>query len=116
MQYYILLFLSVTTFSFAQELKDTEIETVSVKSKPKVATILKRLNKQLLKKTDSTSFIFDLRQVNLKNSDTIINRREEQIIKITNFNNTFSKKNVVENKNNWFTNFKEIFKNYSTEE
>ena len=49
MQYYILLFLSVTTFSFAQELKDTEIETVSVKSKPKVATILKRLNKQLLK-------------------------------------------------------------------
>ena len=116
MRYYILLFLSLTSFTFAQELKDTEIETVSVKSKPKIATILKRLNKQLLKKTDSTSFIFDLRQVNLKNSDTIINRREEQIIKITNFNNTFSKKNVVENKNNWFTNFKEIFKNYSTEE
>lgn len=116
MRYYIFLFLSLTTFTFAQELKDAEIETVNVKSKPKVATILKRLNKQLLKKTDTTSFVFDLRQVNLKNSDTIINRKEEQIIKITNFNNTFSKKNVVENKDNWFSNFKEIFKNYSADE
>jgi len=116
MRYYILLFLSVTTFSFAQDLKDAEIESITVKSKPKVATILKKLNKQLLKKTDTTSFVFDLRQVNLKNSDTIINRKEEQILKITNFSNTFSKKNVVENKDNWFSNFKEIFKNYSAEE
>ncbi len=116
MQYYILLFLSLTTFSFAQNLKDAEIETVSVKSKPKIAVILKRLNKQLLKKTDTTSFVFDLHQINLKNSDTIINRDEAQILKITNFNNTFSKKNVIENKNNWFSNFKEIFKNYSAEE
>lgn len=116
MRYYILLFLSLTTFSFSQELKDAEIEVVNVKSKPKMATILKRLNKQLLKKTDSTSFVFDLRQINLKNSDTIINRKEEQILKIVNFNNTFSKKNVVENKDNWFSNFKEIFKDYSAEE
>ncbi len=116
MRYYILLFLSVTTFSFAQELKDAEIETVNVKSKPKLITILKKLNKQLLKKTDTTSFVFDLRQINLKNSDTIINRSEEQIIKITNFNNSFSKKNVIENKDNWFSNFKEIFKNYSADE
>jgi hypothetical protein len=57
-----------------------------------------------------------LRQINLKNSDTIINRTEAQIIKITNFNNTFSKKNVVENKDNWFSNFKEIFKNYAADE
>lgn len=116
MRYYILLFLAFTAFSFAQELKDAEIETVSVKSKPKVATILKRLNKQLLKKTDTTSFVFDLRQINLKNSDTVINRTEEQILKITNFNNTFSKKNVIENKNNWFSNFKEIFAAYSADE
>ena len=113
MRYFILLFLSVTTFSFAQELKEAEIESVAVKSKPKIATILKRLNKQLLKKTDTTSFVFDLRQINLKNSDTIINRKEDQIIKITNFNNTFSKKNVVENKDHWFSNFKEIFAAYS---
>lgn len=116
MRYFILLFLSVTTFSFAQDLKDAEIESITVKSKPKIATILKRLNKQLLKKTDTTSFVFDLRQVNLKNSDTIINRKEAQILKITNFSNTFSKKNVIENKDNWFSNFKEIFKNYSAEE
>lgn len=116
MRYYILLFLSVTTFSFAQVLNDAEIEVVSIKNKPKIATILKRLNKQLLKKTDTTSFVFDLRQVNLRNSDTIINRTEEQILKITNFNNTFSKKNVIENKDNWFSNFKEIFKAYSAEE
>ena len=116
MRYYILFFLSVATFSFAQELKDAEIELVNIKSKPKILTILKRVNKQLLKKTDTTSFVFDLRQINLKNSDTIINRTEEQIIKITNFNSTFSKKNVIENKNNWFSNFKEIFKVYSSEE
>ena len=48
MKYYILLFLSIATFSFAQELKDAEIETVNVKSKPRIATILKKLNKQLL--------------------------------------------------------------------
>lgn len=116
MKYYILLFLSIATFSLAQELKDAEIETVNIKSKPKIAAILKKLNKQLLKKTDTTSFVFDLYQINLKNSDTIINRNEEQIIKITNFNNVFSKKNVIENKNNWFSNFKEIFKVYSSEE
>jgi hypothetical protein len=116
MKYYILLFLSIAKFSFAQELKDAEIELVNIKSKPKIATILKRVNKQLLKKTDTTSFVFNLRQINLKNSDTIINRDEEQIIKITNFNNTFSKKNVIENKDNWFTNFKAIFKNYTAEE
>jgi hypothetical protein len=116
MKYYILLFLSIATFSFAQELKDAEIETVNVKSKPKIATILKKLNKQLLKKTDTTSFVFDLSQINLKNSDTIINRTEEQIIKITNFNSTFSKKNVIENKDKWFSNFKEIFNEYSSEE
>ena len=116
MRYFTLLFLSVTTFSFAQEINDAEIELVNIKSKPKIATILKRLNKQLLKTTDSTSFEFDLRQVNLKNSDTLINRKEAQIIKITNFSNTFSKKNVIENKDNWFTNFKEIFKAYSSEE
>jgi hypothetical protein len=116
MKSYILLFLSIATFSFAQELKDAEIETVNIKSKPKIAAILKKLNKQLLKKTDTTSFVFDLYQINLKNSDTIINRNEEQIIKITNFNNVFSKKNVIENKNNWFSNFKEIFKVYSSEE
>ena len=89
MRYFTLLFLSVTTFSFAQEINDAEIELVNIKSKPKIATILKRLNKQLLKTTDTTSFEFDLRQINLKNSDTIINRNEEQIIKITNFNNFF---------------------------
>jgi hypothetical protein len=116
MKYYILLFLSIATFSFAQELKDAEIETVNVKSKPKIATILKKLNKQLLKKTDTTSFVFDLSQINLKNSDTIINRTEEQIIKITNFNSTFSKKNVIENKDKWFSKFKEIFNEYSSEE
>ena len=116
MKYYILFFLSIFTFSFAQELKDAEIELVHIKSKPKIATILKRVNKQLLKKTDTTSFVFNLRQINLKNSDTIINRTEDQIIKITNFNSTFSKKNVIENKDNWFTNFKEIFKAYSSEE
>ena len=116
MRYYILFFFSVATFSFAQELKEAEIETVNIKSKPKIATILKKVNKQLFKKTDTTSFVFDLRQVNLKNSDTIINRKEDQIIKITNFSNTFSKKNVIENKNNWFSNFKEIFKAYSSEE
>ena len=116
MKYYILFFLSIFTFSFAQELKDAEIELVHINSKPKIATILKRLNKQLLKKTDTTSFVFNLRQINLKNSDTIINRNEEQIIKITNFNNTFSKKNVIENKDNWFTNFKEIFKAYTSDE
>ena len=85
MRYYILFFLSVAKFSFAQEFKDAEIELVNIKSKPKILTILKRVNKQLLKKTDTTSFVFDLRQINLKNSDTIINRTEEQIIKITNF-------------------------------
>ena len=85
MKYYILFFLSIFTISFAQELKDAEIELVHIKSKPKIATILKRVNKQLLKKTDTTSFIFNLRQINLKKSDTIINRNEEQIIKITNF-------------------------------
>jgi hypothetical protein len=116
MKYYILLFLSIATFSFAQELKDAEIETVNIKSKPKIATILKKLNKQLLKKTDTTSFVFDLSQINLKNSDTIINRTEEQIIKITNFNSTFSKKNVIENKDKWFSKFKEIFNEYSSEE
>ena len=116
MKYYILFFLSIFTFSFAQELKDAEIELVHIKSKPKIATILKRVNKQLLKKTDTTSFVFTLRQINLKNSDTIINRNEEQIIKITNFNNAFSKKNVIENKDNWFTNFKDIFKAYTSEE
>ncbi|WP_353167944.1 hypothetical protein [Flavobacterium sp.] len=116
MKYYVLFFLSLATFSFAQELKDAEIELVNIKSKPKIATILKRVNKQLLKKTDTTSFIFDLRQINLKNSDTIINRTEDQIIKIANFNSTFSKKNVIENKNNWFSNFKEIFKVYNSEE
>lgn len=116
MKYYILLFLSIATFSFAQELKDAEIETVNVKSKPRIATILKKLNKQLLKKTDTTSFVFDLSQINLKNSDTIINRNEEQIIKITNFNSTFSKKNVIENKDKWFSKFKEIFNEYSSEE
>jgi hypothetical protein len=116
MKYFILFFFSIATFSFAQELKDSEIETVNVKSKPKMVTILKRVNKQLLKKTDTTSFVFDLRQINIKNSDTIINRTEEQIIKITNFNSTFSKKNVIENKDNWFSNFKEIFKAYSSEE
>ncbi|WP_396217376.1 hypothetical protein [Flavobacterium sp.] len=116
MKYYILFFLSIFTFNFAQELKDAEIELVHIKSKPKIATILKRVNKQLLKKTDTTSFVFNLRQINLKNSDTIINRDEEQIIKITNFNYTFSKKNVIENKDNWFTNFKAIFKNYTAEE
>ena len=84
MRYYILFFLCVATFSFAQELKDAEIETVNVKSKPRITTILKKLNKQLLKKTDTTSFAFDLRQINLKNSDTIINRTEAQIIKIIN--------------------------------
>lgn len=67
MRYIILLFLSFTTFAFAQDLKDAEIESVNIKGKPKVATILKRLNKQLLKKTDTTSFVFDLRQINLKN-------------------------------------------------
>jgi hypothetical protein len=97
MKYYILFFLSIFTFSFAQELKDAEIELVHIKSKPKIATILKRVSRQLLKKTDTTSFVFNLRQINLKNSDTIINRNEEQIIKITNFNNAFSKKNVIEN-------------------
>ena len=116
LRYIILFFLSITTISFAQELKDAEIETVNVKSKPKIATILKRVNKQLLKKTDTTSFVFDLHQINLKNSDTIINRNEEQIIKISNFNSTFSKKNVIENKDNWFTNFKEIFKAYTSDE
>ena len=116
MKYYILFFLSIFTFSFAQELKDAEIELVQIKSKPKIATILKRVNKQLLKKTDTTSFVFDLHQINLKNSDTIINRTEDQIIKISNFNNTFSKKNVIENKDNWFTNFKDIFKAYTSEE
>ena len=44
MRYYILFFLSVATFSFAQELKDAEIETINVKSKPKIATILKKVN------------------------------------------------------------------------
>jgi hypothetical protein len=116
MKYYILFFLSIFTFSFAQELKDAEIELVHIKSKPKIATILKRVNKQLLKKTDTTSFVFDLSQINLKNSDTIINRTEEQIIKITNFNSTFSKKNVIENKDKWFSKFKEIFNEYSSEE
>jgi len=116
MKYYILFFLSIFTFSFAQELKDAEIELVHIKSKPKIATILKRVNKQLLKKTDTTSFVFNLRQINLKNSDTIINRTEEQNIKITNFNSTFSKKNVIENKDKWFSNFKEIFNEYSSEE
>jgi hypothetical protein len=116
MKYYILFFLNIFTFSFAQELKDAEIELVQIKSKPKLSTILKRVNKQLLKKTDTTSFVFELRQINLKNSDTIIDRNEEQIIKISNFNNTFSKKNVIENKDNWFTNFKTIFKNYDADE
>ena len=67
MKYYILFFLSIFTFSFAQELKDAEIELVQIKSKPKIATILKRVNKQLLKKTDTTSCFFDLHQINLKN-------------------------------------------------
>jgi hypothetical protein len=116
MKYYILFFLSIFTFSFSQELQDAEIDLVHIKSKPKIATILKRVNKQLLKKTDTTSFVFNLRQINLKNSDTIINRNEEQIIKITNFNNAFSKKNVIENKDNWFSNFKAIFKNYTADE
>ena len=116
MRYVLFFFFNVLTVSFAQELQDAEIETVNVKSKPKIATILKRLNKQLLKKTDTTSFVFDLRQVNLKNTDTLINRTEEQVIKITNFNNSFSKKNVIENKNNWFSNFKQVFAAYSAEE
>ena len=92
MRYIIFLFLSFSSIAFAQNLSDAEIEVVNVKSKPKVATILKRLNKQLLKKTDTTSFVFHLLQINLKNSDTIINRSEAQIIKITNFNSAFSKK------------------------
>lgn len=111
-----LLLVLISAFSFAQEEKEKNIEDVIVKSKPKIATILKKLNKQLSKQTDTTSFVFHLKQINFKNNDTIINRNEEQIIKITNFNNNFSKKNVVENKDNWFSNFKEIFKNYSAEE
>ena len=58
MRYFTLLFLSVTTFSFAQEINDAEIELVNIKSKPKIATILKRLNKQLLKTTNTTRNLF----------------------------------------------------------
>lgn len=112
----IILLLFISTFSFAQTEKEKNIDEVIIRSKPKLATILKKLNKQLLKQTDTTSFVFELNQVNFKNNDTIINRQEEQIFKIINFNNNFSKKNVIENKDNWFTNFKEIFKNYSSEE
>lgn len=116
MKIYFYLLVFVSSFCFAQTEKEKNIDDVIVKSKPKVATILKKLNKQLLKTTDTTSFVFQLKQINFKNNDTIINRNEEQIIKITNFNNNFTKKNVIENKDNWFSNFKEIFKNYSADE
>jgi hypothetical protein len=58
MKYYILFFLTVATFNFAQEFKDAEIELVHIKSKPKIVTILKRVNKQLLKKNRYHKFCF----------------------------------------------------------
>ena len=53
MRYLFLLFVFISTFSFAQKNGEKEsekaIEEVIIKSKPKLATILKKLNKQLLK-------------------------------------------------------------------
>ena len=113
MRQLLLLFL-FSTFLYAQN--DKEIEVVVVKKAPKIATILKKVNKQLLKNVDSTTYTYTLNQLNLENSDTIISRNEKQLLKFTDFAGQFSKKNEVENKDNWFTKIKETFKDYSVKE
>lgn len=110
-------FLCLILFSvFAFSQKELDIQTVTVRSKPSIKTIFKRLNKQLEKNADTTSYVFNLKQINLKNTDTIINRNEQQTIKINNFVDSFTKKNVVENKNNWFTKQKQVFASYNDKE
>ena len=113
MRQLLLLFL-FSTFLYAQN--DKEIEVVVVKKAPKIATILKKVNKQLLKNVDSTTYTYTLNQLNLENSDTIIYRKENQLIKCVDFAGNFTKKNEVENKDNWFSKVKETFKEYSTSE
>lgn len=113
MRQLLLLFL-FSTFLYSQN--DKEIEVVVVKKAPKIATILKKVNKQLLKNVDSTTYTYTLNQLNLENSDTIISRNEKQLLKFTDFAGQFSKKNEVENKDNWFTKIKETFKDYSAKE
>ena len=113
MRQLLLLFL-FSTFLYAQN--DKEIEVVVVKKAPKIATILKKVNKQLLKNVDSTTYTYTLNQLNLENSDTIIYREENQLIKCVDFAGNFTKKNEVENKDNWFSKVKETFKDYSAKE
>lgn len=109
-----LFFLFFTFLLQAQNEK--EIEVVVVKKAPKIATVLKRLNKQLLKNVDTTTYVYQLDQLNFENTDTIISRNEKQLLKFTDFAGQFSKKNEVENKDNWFTKIKETFKDYSAKE
>lgn len=110
----LLFFLLFYSFCFSQ--KEVEIETVVVKRAPKIENILKKLQKQLVKNCDTTTQSFLLRQVNLQNSDTIIFRNEEQVIKINALDGKFIKKNRIENKDNWFTKVKETFKLYDATE
>lgn len=110
----ILFFVLVVNFCFSQ--KEVEIETVVVKRIPKIDNILKKLQKQLVKNCDTVTHTFLLRQLNLQNNDTIIFRNEEQFIKINALDGNFSKKNSIENNNNWFTKVKETFKLYDASE
>ena len=54
--------------------------------------------------------------MNLQNKDTIVFRNEDQVLKINAFDGNFSKKNSIENKDNWFTKVKETFKMYAASE
>ena len=108
------LFLLFTTICFSQ--KELDIEVVSVKSKPKITTILKNMLKRFEKSADTATLTYNLRQINLRNTDTIINRTELQTLKFKNYLGEFSKKNKVENFNNWFTKQKEVFATYNDKE
>lgn len=110
------LFLLFLFSMFLQAQNDKEIEVVVVKKAPRISTILKRLNKQLIKNVDSTTYSYTLNQLNLENTDTIIYRKENQLIKCVDFAGNFTKKNEVENKDNWFSKIKERFKDYSIAE
>lgn len=110
----ILFFLLLFHFCFAQ--KEIEIETVVIKRIPKIESILKKLQKQLVKSCDTTTHVFSLKQLNLQNKDTIVFRNEDQVLKINAFDGNFSKKNSIENKDNWFTKVKETFKMYAASE
>jgi hypothetical protein len=102
-------------FAQAQE-KTTQIEEVIIKSKPSAKNAMAKLRKNLEKDIDTATYVYQLIQCNTQNADTIINRNEQQTIKLIDFNGNFVKKNVIENKDNWFTNIKTTFAKYNSEE